>query len=242
MKWQHWFLPLILGSSLSLTYLLPENGQAAHSAMMMQLPPTLDDWQFKIIPPSKEEIHTLQKDTQFSKAVCLKPRAGERNANHEWIPDRLDVSIVLSGHDLNNSIHRPERCMPAQGHTIISSHDVTFSLYNGKTLPAKCLESTQTLVDQNDKTKKIQLHCLTYYFFVGHQRITADHFQRTWFDISDRLISGIDQRWAYVSISMWYGKIPWIEPLVSKDEAAHKMQTFIKAFASDQIHWPQIQP
>ena len=35
--------------------------------------------------------------------------------------DQVLVSIVLSGHDLDNSIHRPERCLPAQGWTIVDS-------------------------------------------------------------------------------------------------------------------------
>ena len=31
------------------------------------------------------------------------------------MPIAVQASIVLSGHDLNDSIHRPERCLPAQG-------------------------------------------------------------------------------------------------------------------------------
>jgi hypothetical protein len=39
----------------------------------------------------------------------------------DGIGDQVLVSIVLSGHDLDNSIHRPERCLPAQGWTIVDS-------------------------------------------------------------------------------------------------------------------------
>ena len=76
-------------------------------------------------------------DTRFAKAICLSPREGEIDlATGAAIPDRVDLSIVLSGHDLNNSIHRPERCMPAQGHDIGSASNVSIGLPNGRKITA----------------------------------------------------------------------------------------------------------
>ena len=51
------------------------------------------------------------QDTEFSRKSYTNGRG-----------DEIQVSIVLSGQDMNTSIHRPERCLPAQGWTIADKH------------------------------------------------------------------------------------------------------------------------
>lgn len=242
MTWNSWWLPLVLGGSLSAVYFLPQAGKTAPSAVRMEMPGSKDGWEFRNIPPSKEELGTLEKDTEFAKAICFKPRPGEINFEGHLIPDRIDLSVVLSGYDLNNSIHRPERCMPAQGHKITASGDVTIELPNGRSFHAKRLRSMQSLQGVKEGSGPLEFQCVTYYFFVGHDRITNDHLQRTLLDMKDRLLRGMDQRWAYVSASMWYGKIPWIGKEVSEAEADEKLRAFITKFAEDQISWDQVEP
>lgn len=242
MTWNPWLLPLIMGGSLCAVYVLPQAGTTAPSAVRMEMPGSRDGWEFRSIPPSKEELGTLEKDTEFAKAVCYKARPGEINVEGYLIPDRVDLSIVLSGNDLNNSIHRPERCMPAQGHTITASGDVIIELPNGRSFHAKRLRSMQSLQGVKEGSEPMQFQCVTYYFFVGHDQITNDHLERTLVDMKDRLLRGMDQRWAYVSASMWFGKIPWIEKDVSEAEADEKLRAFISKFAEDQILWDQVKP
>lgn len=236
-----WFLPLFLGASLASIYFLPKVGATAHSAISMALPQEYSAWVFKSIPPSKEEMSVLAPDTEFSKAVCFSARPGEFNLEGYAVPDRVDLSIVLSGADINNSIHRPERCMPAQGHIITSSKSDVLKLPNGREFPVRRLVSVQTL-DANAGRDAQQFDCITYYFFVGHDRISNDHLGRTLLDMKDRLVRGMDQRWAYISVSMWYGKVPWIEQEVSEAEADAKIRTFLTGFAEKQINWDQILP
>jgi hypothetical protein len=240
MKWNLWLLPLLLGGSLSAVYILPKAGETANSAVNMQLPGDCGGWSYENIPASQNEISTLGKDTEFAKAICLKARPGEINDDGHLVPDRLDLSVVLSGHDLNNSIHRPERCMPAQGHSITSSSDVNMAAPGGRSFPVKRLRSSQSL--RNEKKEVVaNFQCVTYYFFVGHDQITNDHFERTLLDMKDRLVKGLDQRWAYVSVSMWYGKIPWIKDKeVTEAEADEKITQFLTSFAEKQIRWDQI--
>ncbi|MEI6653949.1 MAG: exosortase-associated EpsI family protein [Verrucomicrobiota bacterium] len=240
MKFPPLILPLFLAASLSSIYVLPRAGDVAQSAINMTLPANVGSWHFQNIPPTEAEIGTLDKDTRFAKAICFAPRPGEYASDGKSILDRADLSVVLSGYDLNNSIHRPERCMPAQGHNILSSKKVTLRLANGKAITARRLKSVQTLTHSNDRKQDRQFDCLTYYFFVGHDRVEYDHLQRTLSDISDRLVRGIDQRWAYVSISMWFGKMPWIENPVTEQEADEKLQLLLSHFAEQQIHWQQI--
>ncbi len=242
MNGKPWILPLILGSTMSAIYFLPKVGAVAQSAVKMDLPDVSDNWSFEKQVPSEKELSVLSPDTQFSKAICLKARPGEVNKDGYLIPDRLDLSIVLSGSDINNSIHRPERCMPAQGHSITSSSDQWLKLSNGRKVPVKRLVSTQSLQVTGNKEREeyVKYNCLTYYFFIGHDRITNDHLGRTFIDIKDRLVRGMDQRWAYTSVSMWYGKVPWIDKEVTEEEADAKITKFLTDFSENQIDWKQI--
>ena len=235
-----WMLPLVMGLALGSVYFLPVAGKTAQSAVIMKLPESFEDWTFRMIPPSMEELGTLEKDTEFAKAICLRPREGEISLDGLAVPDRLDLSIVLSGNDLNNSIHRPERCMPAQGHSILSSSNVELKSPMGREFQVKRLRSKQSIKSMQDGGGSVEFNCITYYFFVGHDRITSDHLQRTFIDMKDRLVRGMDQRWAYVSVSMWFGRIPWIEDEVSEAEADEKIRNFLTEFAATQIDWSQV--
>lgn len=240
MKLHAMFLPLVLAAGLSSIYFLPQTGAVAQSAIQMTLPNAIGTWQLADIPASQAEIDILSKDTQFAKATCLRPRPGEFNLDGEAIPDRVDLSVVLSGYDLNNSIHRPERCMPAQGHNILSSKTIPLKLANGRTLTVRRLRSIQTITNPANRKLDRQFECATYYFFVGNNRIECDHLKRTLADMEDRLISGIDQRWAYVTVSTWLGELPWLIEPVTEEEADAKLQSLLTGFAENQINWPQI--
>ena len=242
MKIKSCLLPLFLGGSFSAIYFLPKVGAVAPSAVRMELPATSGRWTLEGQSPSEAEISTLKSDTQFSKAICLAVRPGEVNEDGYGVPDRVDLSIVLSGADINNSIHRPERCMPAQGHNITSSSERILKLANGRQFPVTRLVSLQAVRNQANKEREeyVKFKCLTYYFFVGHDRVTNGHWARTMLDIKDRLVRGMDQRWAYASVSMWYGKVPYMEKEVTVTEADAKLQKFLMEFSEKQITWDQI--
>lgn len=240
MRLRSFILPLVLAGGLGSIYFLPLTGAIAQSAINMTLPKTVGDWFLKPIPASPEEIRILDKTTTFAKAHCLCPRLDEFSLSGAMIPDRVDLSVVLSGYDLNNSIHRPERCMPAQGHSNLRSTTIPVELANGRTLTVRRIRSTQTLIHPEDRKLDQHFECVTYYFFVGHDRVEYDHLQRTLTDMKDRVIRGIDQRWAYVTTSMWFGKIPWIEKPVTEAEADSKVLGLLREFAEKQINWDQI--
>ncbi len=241
MKLKAIVLPLVAGLLLSLVYLLPEAGDMSPAAIKMELPSNLGGWVLQKKPPSIDEIGLLAKDTTFSKATCLKAREGEYDPTTGYsIPDRIDLSIVLSGYSINESIHRPERCMPSQGHVIAGSSTQSINLKDGRSLPAQRLISLQSIPINEDHTKYQDFECVTYYFFVGHRAITSSHYERTVLDMKDRLLFGMDQRWAYVSVSMWYGNLPWIKKEVPIEEADQKAREFIKSLAEEQIDWDMI--
>ena len=239
MRRNTWWLPLWLGCTLGAVYLLPQAGETAQSAAKMNLPGNQGRWWFKTIGPSEEEVGTLGSETEFAKAICLKPRKGEYDLDGNIIPDRIDLSVVLSGSDLNSSIHRPERCMSAQGHLITASGNLGIKLPNGRAFDAKRLLSVQTFPGRNG-APTIKFNCVTYYFFVGHDSITNGHWERTFIDIKDRLMRGMDQRWAYISVSTWYGKTPMLDKEISLSEADGKLSDFLTNFVLDQIDWDQV--
>jgi hypothetical protein len=161
---------------------------------------------------SDKEIKVLAKDTIFLKKNYLRqntsiipPRLPEdaseqqrmlANARHE----EVEVSIVTSGSDMGNSIHRPERCLDAQGFSISGDKKLILQV-NGRPLPVKRLIASQQVKDE--KTGQIFVyHNVTYYWFVGHYTLTNDHYSRTFLDIKDRLIEGYDQEWAYATVGM----------------------------------------
>jgi hypothetical protein len=194
----------------------------------------------KSIPASKVEIETLGADTRFSKADCFAEVADEFTRAGDQVYDHVSLSIVMSGYDLNNSIHRPERCMPAQGHTILDSTDLQIALNGGKEFDVKRLKTVRSVSQEDSKTTLVQNY-ITYYFFIGHDQVTNDHLARTFIDIKDRLVRGMDQRWAYVSASICYGDVAWPFPRkVSEEDADAKLKSFITELAGQQILWGQI--
>lgn len=242
MKFRTWYLPLAIALVFTPIHVLPESESMIPSAVSMKLPDHIADWELERIPASKEEIETLAPDTEFSKAICYRTRTGEFNAlTGRFFRDRLDLSIVLSGHDLNNSIHRPERCMPSQGHTINQTTDIIIPVTRDRNIKVRRLLSVQTIPLNQERTEFRNFDCVTYYFFVGNKHITHDHYARTLLDMKDRLLHGLDQRWAYVSVSMWYGDVPWVQKKIHLEEADLKIRELISELGKDQIDWQMLE-
>jgi hypothetical protein len=128
--------------------------------------------------------------------------------------------------------------MPAQGHNIIHSADRKIDIGNGRSVEVKRLRSVQRVPANEEGTEFLEYDCLTYYFFVGHDRITNDHYSRTFRDMKDRLLKGMDQRWAYVSTSMWFGN----KVGISEADADSKLTDFVMRFSEEQIAWDQVKP
>jgi hypothetical protein len=58
--------------------------------------------------------------------------------------------------------------------------------------------------------------------------------------MKDRLLLGLDQRWAYVSLSTWYGDLPWMQKKIPLEEADAKLKAFLQEFGALQIDWEKI--
>ncbi|MFC7338069.1 exosortase-associated EpsI family protein [Haloferula chungangensis] len=236
-------LTAVLGLGMSTIYVLPPFEQV-DSALDTTIPERIGSILTSSYPPSEAELRILEADTKFSKAACGMPRTEEQSAITGEVPyDRLDVSIVLSGHDLANSIHRPERCLEAQGHRIQSSSQSEITLSNGEKVPLTFLATKLSGEFGPEGNKQFRsIDNLNCYFFVGHDRVTSNHNERTIIDIRDRVLKGEAQRWAFVSITMQfvdqeergYGDPPDLEM------ADKKIRELAKELAERNIDWERI--
>jgi EpsI family protein len=169
-------------------FLLPHSNKTSPAGIAMTLPNVIGIWIGDDAAVTQKELETLAKDTQFARKVYTGPEG-----------DQILVSIVLSGDDMTNSIHRPERCLPAQGWQVRSSSKRTIQIPGGKPLDVTRLKSTQVLETTNQH--RIEVTNLNYYWFIGYKDMTASHLTRSGIDIRDRVLKGQSQRWAYVTVA-----------------------------------------
>jgi EpsI family protein len=179
-------LAVLLGG-LSSVLLLPKQLDFQPVGIELQLPESSGEWDGRDAKVSDREIAILGPGTEFARKSYTNGRG-----------DEIQVSIVLSGQDMNTSIHRPERCLPAQGWTIADKHSLAVPVPGMGAVPVTCLNSVRN-VARDDKTFTIRN--LSYYWFAGHTDLTASHLDRTFIDIRDRILHGYNQRWAYITVS-----------------------------------------
>jgi EpsI family protein len=203
----------VLLAGYGTVFLLPGSRFDEPVGIKLALPEYLGKWEGVDQKISEQEREILAKDTEFARKLYT-----------DGFDDEILVSIVLSGHDLDNSIHRPERCLPAQGLTIADSREVALPLRNGS-LQITRLHNVQEFHAPNGKL--IPVYSLNYYWFVGYHHLTASHLERTFIDIQDRLLKGYNQRWAYIAVSaqitkglMQFGR--------SEKETDQMLQDFIR--------------
>lgn len=181
---------VLVAAGLCSAFLVPNRTDFQPVGVNMNLPESIGQWTGTPGRISDDELKTLAADTTFARKVYS-------NA----FGDSILVSIVLAGEDPDNSIHRPERCLPAQGWTIMDSRIVKIPLPKNS---LEQIEATRLHNEQDFKDNEGHLHRvdnLNYYWFVGYRRLTPSHIERALLDIHDRVLRGYNQRWAYVTVA-----------------------------------------
>jgi hypothetical protein len=131
------------------------------------------------------EYLVLPKDTLITKKQYQQTREPRR---------KVDVAVVLSGED-RTSIHRPETCTQAQGHTIDSAQVIDVDLPDGRKLGVMVLNLRRQL--HGGRT----LNSYYAYWFTGKDRDTPHHHERTLWMIMDQVFRNVAHRWAYISVA-----------------------------------------
>lgn len=183
---------LFLALGLGCVFLVPSSARLQPAGIVLNLPTQVgSDWIGQDVEVTEKERVGLASDTGFVRKLYTNRNTG----------DQIFVGIVLSGEDMANSIHRPERCLIAQGWAVADSQT---RLVPGAPSAAPSVEIKRLVHSRPVKTtdgKPFNYRNVTYYWFIGSHDRTASHWQRTFFDIRDRLVYGENQRWAYVTIA-----------------------------------------
>lgn len=224
-RYLYTFLAVLIG--LGLTPLLPVNFKTRPTAVKSELPTFVGNWFGEFQEVSQRELDILAKDTKFSRRIYT-------NLDSKYA---ITVSVVISGQDLNNSIHRPERCLPAQGWTVNFSNkgEIPIAGLSTSPLPLTCLQNyriTEIPPQPGNKALKEggthRVFNRNDYFFVGADTITRSHYVRTFQDMWDRVVLGQNQQWAYVTFAVNYSEQIIPKAGISPEERA-KMEKQIDA-------------
>ena len=181
----------VFAGGMSLIFLLPKIPNTQPLGIEMNLPPLVGGWYGTDADVTEKERSILGADTEFSRKTYRDDQGNE-----------ILVSIVLGGEDMNTSIHRPERCLPAQGWTIVDSRRVAIPLNDAARDVLNVTRLHNMRPVQDKEGRRFNFYNLNYYWFVGCTDTTASHFTRTWFDLRDRLLRGYNQRWAYITVAV----------------------------------------
>ncbi len=173
--------------AMSTVVFLPKQTVEQPTGVKLALPATVGDWTGTEMKITDKEIGTLGKETEFARKAYTNGRG-----------DELVATIVLAGHDMNTSIHRPERCLQAQGWTQVDAPVVKVAVPGRGALDTTRLKVVQMVPTKDGR--QFPLTNLNYYWFTGSTDVTASHLERTRIDITDRLLHGYNQRWAYFTV------------------------------------------
>lgn len=222
--------PFLLGLIFSLLLLIPTHPELQPSAISPDLPLDygLEGWYAVKLQESEGEREALAADTRFSKAAYVKLRQQVQEPKGPTII----ASIVYSGSDMNSSIHRPERCLPSQGHIGLHGQDTTLTLDNGRQLTFHRLSSHT----QPGSRGEPPLQHIHYYIFIGSDSLQHSHFSRTFKDMYDRVAKGRTQRWAYFQAGAYWGGASGI----SQETAESQLQQLIRSLLPRQVNWQAI--
>ena len=191
-----WLLLAILLLGLSSLYLLPKGAkQQPPPGVVTALPDFIGEWYGQDAAISERERGVLGSETRFLRKQYTNARG-----------DSIMVSVIFSGEDMSISIHRPERCLPAQGYTMVDQHTRKIALENRHPLTVTRLHNLRPLFTHEGKPittpsgNQANEFSLLYYWFVGCTETTASHTTRYFIDARDRFLKGATQPWAYVTV------------------------------------------
>ena len=221
-------LTAFMALGFATVFLLPKSYEQP-TGIRLELPDFIGNWKGADaeISPTERTALGEQSGTRFARKTY-------RNLDGYEIM----VSIVLSGRDMSTSIHRPERCLQAQGWTLQEGDQFAMSLPQHGAFPVMQLRSTRLgQTESSAAARELQ----TLYWFVGEKDICAGHWARWAIDNRDRLFHGVSQRWAFILVS---GGVPVPQDPKNTDAARkwsqNAMREFIRTLAP-KIHLESVQ-
>jgi EpsI family protein len=167
-----------------------EINNSTEEGVILSLPEWVGGFEYsgQDVAVTEAERTILPKDTEFARKIYTSVVTGHA----------VNCQIVLSGGE-KRSIHRPEICLPGQGWTIQTGHEISVDLKDGRTLPVMKLDLVRTEQVAPNESRKI--HTQFLYWFVGKDKVTAKHYERILLTSWDRVAHNTNHRWAYIVVS-----------------------------------------
>jgi uncharacterized protein DUF3485 len=106
--------------------------------------------------------------------------------------------VVLMGTD-RTSIHQPQYCLTGQGFFIDRSDRLMIPMNRPRRYNLEVLRLTSTYSERLPDNTVNRWRGIYVYWFVADGELTSDHSTRMWWQARDLLLTGVLQRWAYVS-------------------------------------------
>ena len=152
------------------------------------LPENLPGYKSELVPEASIVTNSLPPDTSFGQRLYTEDDGFQSMIN-----------VVLMGAD-RTSIHKPEICLVGQGWQFDGA--ATRPEKVRMTRPMAYELSVMRVVahiDTVDNGQPVKRSCVYTYWFVDGNRFTARHNEWKWWLVKDFLLTGVLDRWAYVT-------------------------------------------
>ena len=153
------------------------------------LPEKVLDYESSTGRVTKQELGMLPKDTTYGRRVYRAPDGFQ-----------ISCSAILMGTD-RTSIHKPEYCLPGQGWVINEGRKEQTQLRIDRPHPYR-LPLMKWIVKEQIETaggQRTEVRGVYVFWFVADGELTVSHLERLKWLSRDLLLTGVLQRWAYVS-------------------------------------------
>ncbi|HVU09189.1 MAG TPA: exosortase-associated EpsI family protein [Verrucomicrobiae bacterium] len=155
--------------------------------MKIDLPTHVLDFISTNVPEPDVVSGYLPKDTSYAERIYFTPDGFQ-----------IQNTVILMGSD-RTSIHRPEFCLPGQGFQINSKSTVNIPITSPHNYE---LPVTKWIISKSIKTtdgKQENISGLYVFWFVADNKQTTGIVPMQISMMRDQLLTGVLQRWAYVS-------------------------------------------
>jgi hypothetical protein len=182
---------LLLGASVGLLcWAKPVPSMAPQAGVVMHLPGYVaagSGFLGENAEETQAERNILPPDTGFLRKI-YRDYPG---------PSEIVCTIVLSG-AMQQSIHRPEVCLVAQGWSITNEENLAIHLKSGRLLTVRNLTTRRVATQEGHAVTQTRYNM---YWFVGENTTTASHLMRVFLTSWDRIAHNRAHRWAYVTVA-----------------------------------------
>jgi hypothetical protein len=153
----------------------------------LDLPERVLDFTSTNVPESELELNYFPKDTTYARRLYQ-------------APDGFTVSsiVILMGAD-RTSIHRPEYCIVGQGWRIDEKTEVKIPIDGPPRYELPVMKWVLSNYYQTPDGRKTEVRGLFVFWYVADNEQTTSNIRLQGYIVRDLLLTGVLQRWAYVS-------------------------------------------